>query len=302
MVKSLVPNSILSRLKNGEILVFDGATGTYLQNHGLEPGACPELMNDEKPSVVEKMASTYFESGSDIVLTNTFGCNKFRLKHYGLDNQVTKLNEKGASLAKNIAPSNCYVAGSIGPTGEFIQPVGNVSENEMYDVFTEQVIALENGGADAVMIETQMAIEEVKIAIRATRENTNLITMSSMVFDKGPRGFFTMMGITPEVAVNGMLESGAHIIGTNCGNGIEKMLEIATIMRKTTDSLLLVKSNAGIPTIKKEGIIYPETPEFMSEYYSKMLSLPINIIGGCCGTGPDHIKAIRNLVDSTKNK
>ena len=280
--------------------MFDGGTGTYLQKNGLEPGGCPELMNIEQSSIIGDMAEAYFDSGSDIVLTNTFGGNKFRLKHYGLESRIFELNEKAASIAKKKAPSTCYVAGSIGPTGEFIEPLGSVSEKEMYDAFTDQITAIEQGGADAVMIETQMAIEEAQIAIKAARENTNLVVMSTMVFDKGPRGFFTMMGITPEAAVNGMLESGAHIIGTNCGNGIEKMLEIAAIMRKTTDSLLLVKSNAGIPTIKKEGIIYPETPEFMSEYYSKMLSLPINIIGGCCGTGPDHIKAIRTLVDSTK--
>ena len=290
--------NLLKRLKNGEILVFDGATGTYLQNNGLEPGACPELMNKEYPEVVKKMASMYFDSGSDIVLTNSFGGNKFRLKHYGLENKVGEFNELASSLAKSVAPNGCYVAGSVGPTGEFIEPLGAVSESEMYEVFAEQIIALEKGGADAVMIETQMAIEEAKIAIKATKENTNLLIFSSMVFDKGPRGFFTMMGITPESAVQGMLEAGADVVGANCGNGIEKMYEISKIMRSKTEGLLMINSNAGIPTIKKEGIIYPETPEFMSEYYSKMIKVPVNILGGCCGTGPEHILSLRNLVDS----
>ena len=291
-------NNLLKRLNKGEVLVFDGATGTYLQNNGLAPGACPELMNIEHPKTVQNMASIYFDSGSDIVLTNSFGGNKFRLKHYGLDNKVEQFNELASSLAKSVAPNNCYVAGSVGPTGEFIEPLGTVSESEMYDVFTEQIIALENGGADAVMIETQMAIEEAKIAINATKENTNLIIFSSMVFDKGPKGFFTMMGITPEAAVEVMIESGADVVGANCGNGIEKMYEISKLMRSKTDGLLMINSNAGIPTIKKEGIIYPETPEFMSEYYSKMIKVPVNILGGCCGTGPEHIKSLRNLVDS----
>lgn len=290
--------NLLKRLKNGEVLVFDGATGTYLQNNGLEAGACPELMNIEYPEVVKNMASIYFDSGSDIVLTNSFGGNKFRLKHYGLENKVKEFNEVASSLAKSVAPNGCYVAGSVGPTGEFIEPLGSVSESEMYDVFTEQIIALEKGGADAVMIETQMAIEEAEIAIKATKENTNLLIFSSMVFDKGPRGFFTMMGITPESAVQGMLEAGADVVGANCGNGIEKMYEISKIMRSKTEGLLMINSNAGIPTIKKEGIIYPETPEFMSEYYSKMIKVPVNILGGCCGTGPEHIESLRNVVDS----
>ena len=290
--------NLLKRLKNGEILVFDGATGTYLQNNGLEPGACPELMNKEYPEVVKNMASMYFDSGSDIVLTNSFGGNKFRLKHYGLENKVGEFNELASSLAKSVAPNGCYIAGSVGPTGEFIEPLGAVSESEMYEVFAEQIIALEKGGADAVMIETQMAIEEAKIAIKATKENTNLLIFSSMVFDKGPRGFFTMMGITPESAVQGMLEAGADVVGANCGNGIEKMYEISKLMRSKTEGILMINSNAGIPTIKKEGIIYPETPEFMSEYYSKMIKVPVNILGGCCGTGPKHIESLRNLVDS----
>ena len=162
--------NLLKRLKNGEVLVFDGATGTYLQNNGLEAGACPELMNIEYPKVVKNMASIYFDSGSDIVLTNSFGGNKFRLKHYGLENKVKEFNEVASSLAKSVAPNGCYVAGSVGPTGEFIEPLGSVSESEMYDVFTEQIIALEKGGADAVMIETQMALKKLKLLLRQLKK------------------------------------------------------------------------------------------------------------------------------------
>ena len=282
--------------------MFDGGTGTYLQKNGLEPGGCPELMNIEHPSIIGDMASAYFDSGSDIVLTNTFGGNKFRLKHYGLENRLLELNEKAASIAKKKAPSRCYVAGSIGPTGEFIEPLGSVSEKEMYDAFTDQITAIEQGGADAIMIETQMAIEEAQIAIKAARENTNLVVMSTMVFDKGPRGFFSMMGITPEDAVKGIFEAGAHIAGANCGNGIEKMLEIAAKMRDITNGFLVIQSNAGIPSIKKNKIIYPETPEYMADFYLKMLKLPINMLGGCCGTGPEHIKYLRKTLDTFKSK
>ena len=184
---------ILQRLEN-EILIFDGATGSYLQQHGLESGGCPELMNADAPDTIKGMAREYFDAGSDIVLTNTFGGTKFRLKHYDAQDRVTELNSLAAEHAKSQAAARQYVAGSIGPTGEFIKPLGEVSESEMYDAFAEQVIALEQGGADAVMIETQMVLDEAQIAIKAARENTELAVMATMVFDKGPRGVFYDVG------------------------------------------------------------------------------------------------------------
>ena len=288
---------ILDRLSAGEILVFDGATGTYLQEHGLEPGGSPELMNANEPEIIQGMAKQYFDAGSDIVLTNTFGGNQFMLEKYGAGDRVFELNRLGAEHARAAAPSGKYVAGSIGPTGEFIQPLGNVTEADLYDTFAEMATAFEAGGADAVMIETQLAIEEASIAVRAAKENTALVVMSTMVFDKGPRGYFTMMGVTPEQAVQGLEEAGADVVGTNCGNGIERMVEIATKMRATTDKFLVVQSNAGLPVIRGGETCYLETPEFMSKHYRRLADLPINILGGCCGTTSEHISS---LVQSVK--
>lgn len=290
---------ILDRLAAGETLIFDGATGTYLQQHGLEPGGSPELMNANNPDVVRGMAKGYFDAGSDIVLTNTFGGNRFMLQKYGVGERLYELNRLAAEHARSIAPPGKYVAGSIGPTGEFIEPLGDVTEDELYDTFAEMSKAFEAGGADAVMIETQLALEEAAIAVRAAKENTDLVVMSTMVFDKGPRGFFTMMGVTPEQAVEGLQEAGADIVGTNCGSGIEKMVEIATRMRAVTDGYLAVQSNAGLPEIRDGEICYPESPEFMAEHYRKLAELPINILGGCCGTTADHIRA---LVRSVKGE
>lgn len=290
---------ILDRLAAGETLIFDGATGTYLQQHGLEPGGSPELMNANNPDVVREMAKGYFDAGSDIVLTNTFGGNRFMLQKYGVGERLYELNRLAAEHARSIAPPGKYVAGSIGPTGEFIEPLGDVTEDELYDTFAEMSKAFEAGGADAVMIETQLALEEAAIAVRAAKENTDLVVMSTMVFDKGPRGFFTMMGVTPEQAVEGLQEAGADIVGTNCGSGIEKMVEIATRMRAVTDGYLAVQSNAGLPEIRDGEICYPESPEFMAEHYRKLAELPINILGGCCGTTADHIRA---LVRSVKGE
>jgi 5-methyltetrahydrofolate--homocysteine methyltransferase len=283
---------ILDRLAAGDLLIFDGATGTYLQNNGLEPGGSPELMNASDPDVIKGMAKHYFDAGSDIVLTNTFGGNKFMLKRYGAEERLFELNKAAAELARAAAPEGKYVAGSIGPTGEFIEPLGTATEDELYDTFAEMSKAFEAGGADAVMIETQLAIEEAAIAVRAAKETTNLVVMATMVFDKGPRGYFTMMGVTPEQAVEGLEEAGADIVGTNCGNGIERMVEIATRMRAVTDKYLVVQSNAGLPVIRNGETCYLETPEFMAEHYRKLADLPINILGGCCGTTAEHIRAL----------
>ncbi len=287
---------LLERLAAGELLVFDGATGSYLQEHGLEPGGCPELMNAEQPEVVQQMARQYFEAGSDMVLTNTFGANRIGLARYDLEDRTSELNIKAVENARAGAPANGLVIGSIGPLGGLLEPLGDISEDGAFEALSEQVIALEEGGADGVVIETQIALEETLLGIRAAKENTSLPVMATMVFDKGPRGYFTMMGVTPEQAVEELEKAGADIVGTNCGNGIERMVEIATKMRAVTDGYLLVQSNAGMPTLVKGENCYPETPEFMADGYAKLAELPVNILGGCCGTTAAHIKALVEAV------
>ena len=286
----------MERLQSGRLLISDGATGTFLQQHGLEPGGCPEEFNASHPGVVREMARRYFEAGSDMVLTNSFGGSVFMQRKYGYGDRVAEFNRLAAEHARSQAPEGCYVVGSIGPTGEFLEPLGLVSDSEMYGAFVEQVKALEAGGADGVVVETMTAVEEAALAVRAARENTDLLVMATMVFDKGPRGFFTMMGVTPERAVHSMQDAGAHVVGSNCGNGIDNMVDIARRMRVETDGLLLIHSNAGIPAMRAGEIIYPETPEYMAERFKELADLGVNIIGGCCGTGPEHIRALAAAV------
>ena len=289
--------TILERLDAGDLLISDGATGTYLQQHGLEPGGCPEEFNASHPEVVRGMAKAYFDAGSDMVLTNTFGGSRFMQKKYGFEARVSEFNRLGAEHARSQTPdSNHYVIGSIGPTGEFLEPLGAVSESEMYDSMTEQVTAMVEGGADVILFETQMAIEEAIIGVKAAKDNTDLPVIATMVFDKGPRGFFTMMGVTPERAVTGLREAGADIVGANCGNGIEVMLELAQQMRDIDDGYMLIHSNAGIPDLVKGEVVYNESPEYMAERFNKLTEMGINIVGGCCGTGPDHIRALSKLL------
>ena len=286
------PEALLSRLRSGELLISDGATGTFLQQHGLEPGGCPEEFNASHPEVVREMARQYFEAGSDLVLTNSFGGTVFMQKKYGHGERVEEFNRLAAEHARRQAPQGGFVVGSVGPTGEFLEPLGPVSESEMYGAFVEQVKALEAGGADAVVVETMTAAEEATLAVRAARENTGMVVMATMVFDKGPRGFFTMMGVTPETAVHAMEDAGAHVVGSNCGNGIDNMVDIARRMRAETDGFLLIHSNAGIPAMQGGQIVYPESPGYMAERFKELAGLGVNIIGGCCGTGPEHIRAL----------
>ena len=290
--KLKISHSLLERIESGETLISDGGIGTYLQSHGLEAGGDPEEFNITNPETVKLMAKEYYDAGSDIVLTNTFGGTIFRQKHYGLDHKVHELNEQAALIAKSQTPEGKFVLGSVGPTGQFLEPYGDISEKDMYEGFKQQILALEAGGVDGIILETMTALEEAAIAIKVALENTNLLIAATMTFDKGPRGFFTMMGITPEDAAIELSNAGAHIVGSNCGNGIDNMIEIAQKMRDSTDRPLIIHSNAGIPSMKSGNIIYPETPEYMAERFMKLKDIGINIIGGCCGTSPTHIKAI----------
>ena len=284
--------SILERLSRGEVLISDGATGTFLQDHGLEPGGCPEEFNVTHPEVVRLMASEFFAAGSDIVLTATFGGSRFMLKKYGHERRVAEINRLAARHARSVAPAGRYVLGSVGPTGEFIEPLGQVTEAEMLEAFTEQIGALAEGGVDGVVIETMIAVEEAALAVRAARQFPNLTIAATMTYEKGPRGFFSVMGVTPERGVRELQEAGAHIVGANCGNGIDGMIEVAREIRQATDGYVLIHSNAGIPRVINNTIVYPETPEYMAERFKTLVDLGVNIVGGCCGTTPAHIRAL----------
>ncbi len=288
--------TFLDRLATGDFIISDGATGTWLQSHGLEPGGCPEEMNASRPDLIRQMAREYFDAGSDMALTASFGGSKFMLGKYGYANRVRELNRLAAEHARSQAPPGRFVAGSVGPTGEFIEPLGTVSEAEMLDAFAEQIAALEEGGADAVVIETMFALEESKLAVKAAKENTGLAVIATMTFDKGPRGFFTMMGATPEQSARELADAGADVVGANCGNGIEAMLDIARQMRAATGAPMLIHSNAGIPGIRQGQIVYPETPEFMAPRFRELAEMGVNIFGGCCGTTPRHIRAISDTL------
>ena len=283
-------SELLERVLAGEILISDGATGTYLQAHGLESGGCPEEFNESHPEVVQQMAANYFAAGSDMVETNSFGGSRYMLDKYGHAGRVEQFNRLAAEHVRAAAPDARFVLGSVGPTGEFLEPNGEATEQAMYDVFVEQTRGLAAGGADAFCIETMSDYGEISLAIRAAKQ-TGLPVIATMTFDKGPRGYFTMMGITPAAAASRLDEAGADIVGSNCGIAIEQMIEIVAAMKSATDKPILTHVNAGIPKIVNGEIVYPHTPQHMASLVPKLVEAGANVVGGCCGTGPDHIRA-----------
>jgi len=278
------------------VLLSDGALGTLLQSKGMA-GECPELWNITHRAEVKSIAESYLQAGSEIITTNSFGGSIFKLSQYGLGDRVSELNKTAAEIYREAAGKNKHVAGSIGPTGKMIL-MGDVTEAELYDTFREQAIALEAGGADIIIIETMSAADEASLAVRAARENTKCTVIITMTFSKEPNGeYHTMMGVSPEEMVISMKEAGAHIVGSNCGNGIEDMIGIVKAIRTIDNKIpVMIQANAGIPEFIDGKTVFRESPEMMASFIPELIKAGANIIGGCCGTTPEHIKAIGKVL------
>ena len=288
---------IVAAVKTGRILVSDGAWGTFLQQKGLQPGECPELWCVERPAEVLDIARSYVVAGADLIESNSFGGSRCKLEHYGLAARATEINEAAARISRQAAGSQAWVIASVGPTGKLLL-MGDITEAELYGVFREQCKALEQGGADGLCIETMMAADEAAIAVRAAKENTACEVICTFTFDRTVHGDYrTMMGTTPAAAAQAVLEAGADIIGTNCGNGIERMIDIVREMRAAAPQTpILVHANAGLPRNLNGVDVFPETPTDMAAQVKAIVVAGANIVGGCCGTTPDHIRAIKRAL------
>lgn len=287
----------LDALRENKTLISDGAWGTFLQAEGLQSGECPEEWNISHPEVVESIADSYIAAGSDMVETNTFGGSRHKLRMFGLGERTYELNKAGAELSRKAAGEEHWVIGSIGPSGAILM-MGDVTEEELYEDFLEQVKGLADGGIDAFCIETFTALDEAELAIKAA-QTTGLPIICTFTFENG----FSMMGVTPEAYAEKMLELNVDVLGSNCGNGLDGMVDyVKAIKSIAPHKPLLVHANAGLPILKGTETIYPETPDNMAAFVPDIIEAGACIVGGCCGTGPEHIKKMREKIRKEEDK
>ena len=292
-------SDLLRHIKDKGFVLADGAIGTNLFAKGLETGDAPELWNVDEPEKVLELHQEFVEAGADVLLTNSFGANAFRLKLHNAQNQVELLNQEAVRLAQKAAVAAdrpVFVAGSMGPTGELFSPLGALSYEEAFAAFEAQAKAIETAGADAIWIETMSSPEEVEAAVKAA-QTTSLPVFATMTFDTVGR---TMMGILPAAYAEQAHDLSLAAFGANCGIGPAELLDtvqqFATIK---TDSFVIAKGNCGIPEYVEGAIHYHGTPALMAEYAICARAAGAQIIGGCCGTSPAHLKAMREALDNT---
>lgn len=286
--------TLLERLKRG-LLLSDGAIGTELQNLGLEAGAFGELWNAEHPERVHAVHDAYREAGAELFTTNSFRSNRLSLARHGLADRAQELSRRAAEVARAAAGSDAWIAGSVGPFGGFLEPLGETTAAEARAAFLEQALALLEGGADAIVVETMSALEEAEAAVGAAREAGAPVVIALMTFDRGAGGYRTMMGTGPSDAARALRSAGADVVGTNCGTGltIEDYAAIVREISGVVDCPVEVRPNAGSPELVDGSVLYRQEPSLMAASIHALVDAGAAIVGGCCGTTPEHIRAFR---------
>jgi 5-methyltetrahydrofolate--homocysteine methyltransferase len=290
---------LLARLDAGQRLVGDGAWGTLLMERGLRPGEAPEVMNLSHAPTIEEIARLYLEAGADLITTNTFGGSPARLRARGLEDRTEAVQQAAVAAVRAAVGERALISASVGPSGRLLRPHGDADPAEIAAGFERQIAALAAAGADLVCIETMTDLDEAVLAVRAARAvEARLPVIATMTFESTRRGFFTVMGTSVEQAARGLETAGADVVGSNCGNGSEVMVEIARELLAHTDHPIAIQPNAGLPEVRGTAVVYPESPEQMAERARVMLELGVAIVGGCCGTTPAHVRALRRVVGS----
>lgn len=287
--------SFASALQDGQIIVADGAMGTMLQDAGLPPGTPPEGWLLDNAEAVVEVHRAYVEAGSNLILTCTFGATRPRLKRSNLADRLEEINRRGVEIAREAAGHEAFVAGDIGPMGEFLAPLGDLSYEETVDIFAEQADALVQAGVDLLYIETMAALDEVRAAVEGALQVANGTPVTATLsFDSHGR---TNMGVRPEEAAEALLETGVAAIGANCGATLDMTLGAIEMMRQTAPKMpLIAKPNAGLPRMVGDEVVYDATPEAMAKYARQFVALGARVVGGCCGSTPRHIAAIAQAV------
>jgi len=285
-------------LAERSVLLIDGAMGTELFRRGLGSGDPPELWNVDQPARVQEVHQAYVDAGSDIFLTNSFGGTRYRLALHELQDRVVELNRAAAAIARDVAdrsPRSVLAAGSMGPTGELLEPMGSMSAAACRSAFAEQAAGLDQGGADLLWIETMSSVEELEAAALGAREVCDLPIIATMSFDTAGR---TMMGVTGRAAAELACRLGLDGIGANCGNNLADTEAAVLEMTEAAPDLLVVsKGNAGIPEWQGAELHYSGTPDVMAAYAHRARGLGVRLIGSCCGSTPDHIAHMRRVLD-----
>ncbi len=283
---------------NRRVIIADGAMGTMLQNAGLKVGGAPEEMNLSAPEVIGSVHRQYFEAGSDFVLTNTFGGSELRLSESGFAGKVREFNQRAVELARSVAPEGRFVVASMGPCGQLLDPLGTLTYEQCVDNFREQAAVLSEAGCDAINIETMSDLNEARAAIEAIRSvSPGMPIIAAMAFDSGKETLHTMMGVDAPSAARELLAAGADVVGANCGTGVEQAIRLLQQMRQGhEDKLFSAKPNAGLPEVIAGKIVYSLTPEHMATQMRTLLDLGVNILGGCCGSTPEHIRRLAEMV------
>jgi len=292
---------LLERLAAGDVLVGDGAMGTMLFSRGLAPGEPPESVTLRRPEVLREIARLYVDAGADLLETNTFGGSPLKLALHGLEDETETINRAAVEAVRVVAGghAHAYVAGSCGPCGRLLEPYGDPSTGAVLRSFRRQLEALTGAGVDCIVVETMTDLAEAQLAVRAARETApETPVLATMTFDPTPRGYFTIMGVSVAAAAAGLTAAGADAVGSNCGNGIEHMVAIAREFRRHTQAPLVIQANAGLPRTVGGRTVYDETPEFMAAKARDLLAIGVSVIGGCCGTTPAHVAALRAMVNA----
>ena len=289
--------SLKERIKQSFFLL-DGAMGTQLIARGTGVGVCNDYLNIDSVDIVCDVHRAYFEAGGDAVITNTFGANKYALARHGFAEEVAGINTSGAEIARRAAGEDKYVLGDIGPSGDFLEPLGSLKPDELEDAFAQQAKALLGGGVDGFIIETMTALDEIEIAIEAVKSVSDLPLFASMSFDRAGDDFKTMMGVDIDSAVSKMVSLGVDAVGFNCGtlelDEYVKLAEkfVSAVRALSQDVLVFAEPNAGKPELVDDKAVYKVSPEDFAAAAEKIHSAGVTIIGGCCGTGPGHIEAV----------
>jgi len=287
--------TIIEHCQAGGRIVGDGAFGTMLQKAGLPAAMLPEAWNIENPEAVKDVHRAYFEAGAMFLTTNTFGGNRVRLRDAGLVDQIVAINQMGIQLAKDVVGDDAWVGASTGSTGQLLEPYGTLPLAEAEAAYAEQMKLLADTPADFILVETQTDLEEACCVVRMAKEHTNLPIVCSFSFDLRGR---TIMGARAEKVAARMAAAGADITGANCGDGPEAIRVALEKMAPTTDLPLLAQANAGIPQVGAHGeAVWDVTPEQMAQYAQQYVALGAQIVGGCCGTNPDFIRAIAQALE-----